>query len=139
MSHTCHARGCKVEVRPELLMCGPHWRKVPSKIQRAVWATYRPGQCDDKRPSRAWHDAASAAIGYVALSEKCSCSKAEARILIGLGYEQMLVDAFDDEKHLSLRAPGRPSQHRGALHRTRAPSTAVALRGEDFEGDATET
>ena len=37
--------------------------------QRAVWAAYRPGQCEDKRPSEAWHLAADAAIGYVARAE----------------------------------------------------------------------
>jgi len=57
--HTCHARGCERAVPPELLMCG----------QRAVWAAYRPGQCEDKRPSEAWHLAADAAIGYVARAE----------------------------------------------------------------------
>ena len=67
--HTCHARGCDRAVPPELLMCGRHWRMVPRILQRAVWAAYRPGQCDDKRPSEAWHLAADAAIGSVARAE----------------------------------------------------------------------
>lgn len=54
-------------MRPTLLMCPSHWRLVPASIRRAVYAAYRRGQCDDKRPSAAWHEAASAAIGYVAL------------------------------------------------------------------------
>lgn len=69
MSHHCHARGCKREVKPELLMCFPHWNRVPRKIQRAVWATYREGQCDDMSPSEEWHVAANAAIGAVAIKE----------------------------------------------------------------------
>jgi hypothetical protein len=69
MSHTCHVRGCKVEVPPEMLMCRKHWRMVPPRIRRAVWRHYRPGQCDDKRPSKAWHEAADAAIAAVAKKE----------------------------------------------------------------------
>jgi hypothetical protein len=98
MSHTCHARGCSTLVRPELLMCLRHWRQVPRTIQRAVWDSYRPGQCDDKRPSRTWLDAAGAAIGFVALGEHRSCTKGEARALIAFGYEQNLIDAFKTEK-----------------------------------------
>lgn len=40
---------------------------VPRRLQQAVYKHYRSGQCDDKRPSREWHEAANAAIGYVAL------------------------------------------------------------------------
>lgn len=52
-----------------MLMCFKHWCRVPRTIQRAVWATYRRGQCDDKSPSEAWHRAADAAIGAVAEKE----------------------------------------------------------------------
>ena len=69
LPHTCHARGCNVSVSPHMLMCIVHWRRVTKRIQRAVWATYRPGQCDDRNPSEAWHQAADAAIGYVARLE----------------------------------------------------------------------
>jgi hypothetical protein len=50
-------------------MCKRHWYMVPLRIRRAVWRYYRPGQCDDKRPSQAWHDAADAAIKAVAEKE----------------------------------------------------------------------
>lgn len=43
---------------------------VPRDIQRRVWATYRPGQCDDKAPSESWHEAADAAIAAVALKAR---------------------------------------------------------------------
>ena len=46
-------------------MCRRHWGLVPRSLQRAVWDAYRPGQCDDKRPSEAWHRAADAAIRYM--------------------------------------------------------------------------
>jgi hypothetical protein len=64
--HHCHAEGCALEVPPELLMCAPHWRLVPRELKEAVRAAYRPGQCDDKRPSREWLEAAKAAIAAVA-------------------------------------------------------------------------
>lgn len=68
--HQCHAKGCTKFVKPEMLMCFKHWRKVPRKLQLAVWKHYRPGQCDDKDVTRAWLNAADAAINYVAKLEK---------------------------------------------------------------------
>lgn len=67
--HTCHAIGCEVAVEPEMLMCKRHWFVVPKKVRNRVWATYRPGQCDDMRPSEAWHVAADEAILFVARVE----------------------------------------------------------------------
>lgn len=63
--HQCHIPGCGVAVPPELLMCPAHWRYVPTPIKALVWKHYRVGQCDDKRPSREWFDAADAAIKAV--------------------------------------------------------------------------
>lgn len=70
MSHHCHAKSCTVTVRPEMLMCRRHWAMVPPLLQRAVWRSYRPGQCNDKSPSKAWHTAADAAIERVADIER---------------------------------------------------------------------
>lgn len=69
MTHTCHAKGCRTSVRPELLMCARHWRMVPRALQLAVWRHYRAGQCDDKSPSADWLAAARAAIDAVASQE----------------------------------------------------------------------
>jgi hypothetical protein len=69
MTHTCHAVGCSIETMPELLMCAAHWRLVPVRLRQRVYATYRPGQCDDKEPSWAWHAAADWAIASVAQQE----------------------------------------------------------------------
>jgi hypothetical protein len=52
-----------------MLMCRRHWFMVPKNLRDRVWATYRPGQCDDKQPSEAWHLAADAAIRHVAARE----------------------------------------------------------------------
>lgn len=63
--HRCHAVFCSRPCAPERLMCPQHWRMVPEEIQKKMWAEYRVGQCDDKRPSSAWLDAANAAIDAV--------------------------------------------------------------------------
>lgn len=39
---------------------------VPGPLQRAVYETYRVGQCDDKAPSAEWCRAADAAVQWVA-------------------------------------------------------------------------
>ncbi|HEX2611941.1 MAG TPA: hypothetical protein VHK68_13095 [Gemmatimonadales bacterium] len=67
--HHCHAEGCDAPCRPQYLMCRPHWGLVPRDLQRTVYATYRPGQCDDKKPSLEWCRAADAAVAYVAALE----------------------------------------------------------------------
>lgn len=69
MNHHCHALGCQVNTKPELLMCPRHWAMVPKRMQRPVWKTYRIGQCDDKQPSAAWFLAAETAICAVAWKE----------------------------------------------------------------------
>lgn len=86
MIHTCHARGCGIAVKPEMLMCRRHWFKVPQKIRDAVWEHYRDGQCDDKQPSEAWHEAADAAIGAVAAKEGQPVRVAEVNALNALGF-----------------------------------------------------
>ncbi len=68
-SHHCHARGCKVETKPEMLMCYRHWKMVPALFQKAVWKHYRHGQCVDKNPSKEWIKAADDAIEAVATKE----------------------------------------------------------------------
>lgn len=65
MSHTCHVPDCKMEVPPERLMCYPHWKMVPKDLQAAVWRHYRPGQCDDKKPSAMYLQVANQAIQAV--------------------------------------------------------------------------
>lgn len=68
-THHCHARDCKTPCKPEMLMCLRHWTMVPYSLRRLVWKNYRRGQCDDKRPSRAWFKAADDAIEAVAAFE----------------------------------------------------------------------
>lgn len=72
----CHARGCKVACKPEMLMCLRHWCMVPGPLQAEVWNHYRPGQCDDMQPSEAWFAAADAAIRAVFEKEAAAAAKA---------------------------------------------------------------
>lgn len=66
MSHRCHATGCVANVDPIKWGCLRHWKMVPRAIQKRIWKAYRPGQCDDKRPSREYLEAARAATIAVA-------------------------------------------------------------------------
>ena len=67
--HRCHARGCPSSCPPRHLMCGRHWRMVPTSLQQRVWSAYRPGQEEDKEPSATWVRAADMAIDAVAQVE----------------------------------------------------------------------
>jgi hypothetical protein len=51
-------------------MCFKHWKMISKKTQRLVWLYYRPGQCDDKQPSKEWLNAANLAIEEVIQKEK---------------------------------------------------------------------
>jgi hypothetical protein len=53
-----------------MLMCKKHWFMVSTETRAEVWKHYRPGQCDDKRPSREWHGAADKAIKEVSEKEQ---------------------------------------------------------------------
>ena len=69
MIHVCHAIGCNVQVRPQLLMCLKHWRLIPRDLQRAVWAAYVPGQEIRKDPTDEYLDVQRAAVEAVARRE----------------------------------------------------------------------
>ena len=66
-------------------MCYAHWKKVPRKIQLAVWKHYRAGQCDDKDFTREWAQAADAAIGYIAMLESQPIRNVEVEAMLTFG------------------------------------------------------
>lgn len=68
--HTCHAIACGKPVKPELLMCGKHWRLVPKDLQINVWRHYRPGQEKTKVVTREYMEARRQAICAVAEKER---------------------------------------------------------------------
>lgn len=82
--HHCHAMGCNVSTRPEMFMCKRHWFMLPKLNRDQIWATYRPGQCDDRRPSQQYCDAAKSALTVLA--------KKEGREVTGLEPELILYD-----------------------------------------------
>ena len=69
MGHSCHAIACSKNIPPKMLMCRRHWGLVSKGRRARVWATYRDGQCDDLKITRAYAVAAQAAIRMVAGKE----------------------------------------------------------------------
>lgn len=64
--HTCHWPGCSVICPPAMWGCKSHWQKIPAPLQRAIWASYVPGQEISKTPSRAYVKAARAIEDWIA-------------------------------------------------------------------------
>lgn len=62
MSHRCAAPGCDLVIADRLLMCRPHWFKVPEDIRRRIWRTYRPGQERDGDALPEYHAAVRDAV-----------------------------------------------------------------------------
>lgn len=71
-AHLCHAQGCSVAVPPRMLMCRHHWFMVSMVIRQHVWNAYVPGQENSKLPTRAYVEAAKAAIADVASKERAA-------------------------------------------------------------------
>jgi len=69
MTHHCHAKGCQAAVPPKMFMCKKHWYALPKPMRDAIWAVYRPGQEQDKNPSRAYIETANEAIAWLAAKE----------------------------------------------------------------------
>lgn len=69
MAHTCHATACTQHVPPDMFMCRSHWFMLPKRLRDRIWATYRPGQEDDKNPSREYCLAAKECLEYLAEKE----------------------------------------------------------------------
>jgi len=66
MAHKCHWPGCPREVPPSMWGCNMHWFKLPAKLRRRIWATYRQGQEITKTPSTAYIAAAQAVQQWIA-------------------------------------------------------------------------
>jgi len=69
IAHPCQAIGCSTPIERWKLMCADHWARVPAELQTAVWAAYRHGQEDDKRPSVEYLEAADKAIAAAARAD----------------------------------------------------------------------
>lgn len=69
-AHTCHWPGCNKAIPPRLWGCKPHWFALPADLRKGIWATYRPGQEIDKRPSPEYLAAARAVQDWIALHSR---------------------------------------------------------------------
>lgn len=83
MAHTCHAIECEVPVPPAMLMCKPHWFRVPLALRNRVWKEYNNGI------TKAYCAAAKAAV--TAVAEK------EGRTVTGREPELLLYDMVQTE------------------------------------------
>lgn len=77
--HHCHASGCQIRVPPQMFMCKKHWYMVPAPLRKRIWDVYRPGQENDKAPSRAYMKVASEAIQAVRIKEEAARPARPAR------------------------------------------------------------
>ena len=96
MSHKCHAIGCDKFIKPEFLMCWNHWRRVSKENQNKVWRTYRPGQCDDKKPSVHYCVAAFLAVVEVGEKEGYKITGNEPELFMYLNYINKLAQAGEE-------------------------------------------
>jgi len=55
---------------------------LPKENRDQIWNTYRPGQCDDRRPSQEYCDAAKAALTVIADKEGRKLTGIEPEILL---------------------------------------------------------
>lgn len=49
MTHRCAAYRCNMQVPDNMLMCRPHWFKVPKALRDGIWETYRRGPTAEYR------------------------------------------------------------------------------------------
>lgn len=62
--HRCHVPGCGVRVPSSMLMCRPHWDKVPADKQRAVYAGHKARGSRIDETWAAWWRAQGEAIAH---------------------------------------------------------------------------
>lgn len=65
-THTCHWSGCGKIVPPKMWGCRGHWFQLPAPLRARIWATYRPGQEVDKRPSMEYIEVAKEVQKWIA-------------------------------------------------------------------------
>ena len=80
--HHCHAIGCSISTPPEMFMCKRHWFMLSKSIRDRVWATYRHGQCDDRRPSEDYCRVAMDALRFIAQKEGKTLTGQEPELLL---------------------------------------------------------
>jgi len=69
LAHRCHARGCPTPVTRRLLMCAPHWARVPPELQAEVYRAVKLRGSTIDATWAPWWRAAHRAIAHVAATE----------------------------------------------------------------------
>lgn len=64
-THECPISDCARQVRAGLLMCGPHWRRVPRELQAEQYAAYRAWQRGDANGRERLDQATEASVHAV--------------------------------------------------------------------------
>lgn len=54
-----------MHVPPKLLMCRPHWFRLPKRLRDDIWMTYEIGQEVSMTPSDEYLDAAHAVAAWI--------------------------------------------------------------------------
>lgn len=71
--HTCHNPNCGKPCEPRFVCHHKAWFQLPRAIRHRIWHLYRPGQEDDKRPSKEYVLELGIAIDYMRKHNiKCS-------------------------------------------------------------------
>ena len=70
MTHICHHPNCTEKVPARLHACRKHWFQLPQHLRDRIWATYRPGQERDKKPSDAYREAVAATRAFWLATEE---------------------------------------------------------------------
>lgn len=65
---------------PALWGCSEHWRLLPPELRRRVWATFRPGQENDGRPSRDYLEVARAIQEWIAANHPPAAAPAQGTL-----------------------------------------------------------
>jgi hypothetical protein len=69
MLNKCAATGCEKQIPSTILMCWPHWRRVPKRIQRDIWDTCKRMVNGDEDAEAPYMFARDEAIAAVAAKE----------------------------------------------------------------------
>lgn len=64
-THKCAVPDCSKQTLTHMLMCYPHWSKVPHQVRKDVWRTYREWQKAGHGPSDEYWAAVRVAIESV--------------------------------------------------------------------------
>lgn len=98
-AHTCHAPDCGKRVPPKMFMCREHWYSLKKGTRDAIWREYRPGQEQDKRPSRRYLAVQRAALAEVVFkpNDEAAALKAAEYLASAVFYRDAAIAAGEGD------------------------------------------